>query len=288
MVQHSIRGAMAKIGNIAGATIALVLLAGAAAPRLSADAQTSTAWPSRLDATFVEGGAARVVRVVDGTTVLLEGEVRVRLASVEPLPLAASAEGSRAGRAAQRARRALAALVEGERVRWMHGSRMRDRHGRVTAQLVRADGVWVQGALVLQGAVRVRSLPGDRAAAEDLLRLERIARGRGAGVWSDPGFAVRAAERAGDALNRFALVEGKVIAAATVRGRGYLNFGTDWTTDFTIGAAPGVVRLFARDGVQWTRYQGRSVRVRGWLYEFDGPRIDVTHPEQIEVLDTTR
>ncbi len=277
---------MAKIRNIADATIAFVLSLGAAVSPLSADAGPETEWPTRLDAAFREGGAAQVVGVVDGATVLLAGDVRVRLAAVEPLPIAVTSDGSRPGRAAQRARAALAALVDGRTVRWMHGNQIRDRHGRVTAQLVRDDGVWVQGALVLEGAVRVRTLPGDRAAAEDLLRLERTARGRGDGLWSDPGFAVRAADRAERFLNRFALVEGRVTAAATVRGRGYLNFGTDWTTDFTISAAPSAMRLFARDGLTWAQYQGRPVRVRGWLYEFDGPRIDVTHPEQIEVLDT--
>jgi hypothetical protein len=28
------------------------------------------------------------------------------------------------------------------------------------------------------------------------------------------------------------------------------------------------------------------VRVRGWVDSHDGPRIEVTHPEQIEVLAT--
>ena len=30
----------------------------------------------------------------------------------------------------------------------------------------------------------------------------------------------------------------------------------------------------------------QPIRCRGWLDLFDGPRIDVTHPEQIEVLET--
>jgi len=28
----------------------------------------------------------------------------------------------------------------------------------------------------------------------------------------------------------------------------------------------------------------QRVRVRGWVRQFNGPLIDVTHPEQIEVL----
>ena len=31
-------------------------------------------------------------------------------------------------------------------------------------------------------------------------------------------------------------------------------------------------------------YEGGRVRVRGWLKSFNGPMIEVTHPEQIEIL----
>ena len=30
--------------------------------------------------------------------------------------------------------------------------------------------------------------------------------------------------------------------------------------------------------------QGKRIRVRGWLKSFNGPMINATHPEQIEVL----
>ena len=31
--------------------------------------------------------------------------------------------------------------------------------------------------------------------------------------------------------------------------------------------------------------EGKRIRVRGWLRSYNGPVIDVTHPEQIELLD---
>ncbi len=70
------------------------------------------------------------------------------------------------------------------------------------------------------------------------------------------------------------------------RGQGprYLNFGDDWRTDFTISIAPKSVRLFKAAGIELGTYEGRSVRVRGWLKSFNGPMIEATHPEQIEVL----
>lgn len=32
-------------------------------------------------------------------------------------------------------------------------------------------------------------------------------------------------------------------------------------------------------------YKGHILRVRGWLKSFNGPMIEATHPEQIEVLE---
>ena len=44
--------------------------------------------------------------------------------------------------------------------------------------------------------------------------------------------------------------------------------------------------MFERAGLDPLRLEGALVRVRGWVDERDGPRIEVTHPEQIEVLAT--
>ena len=45
------------------------------------------------------------------------------------------------------------------------------------------------------------------------------------------------------------------------------------------------MRTFRRAGVDPTSLEGRRVRVRGWLQSLNGPMIEVTHPEQIEVLE---
>ena len=49
---------------------------------------------------------------------------------------------------------------------------------------------------------------------------------------------------------------------------------------------PGDVR--PPGGESWhqmtARLEGALVRIRGWVDDRDGPRIEVTHPEQIEVL----
>jgi len=69
-----------------------------------------------------------------------------------------------------------------------------------------------------------------------------------------------------------------------VRGRLYLNFGQDWRTDVTVSVRSAALRTFppeAREAVHW---QGRSVRVRGWVQRYNGPLIEADHPEAIELL----
>jgi hypothetical protein len=45
-----------------------------------------------------------------------------------------------------------------------------------------------------------------------------------------------------------------------------------------------VRRLFEREEIDITAYTGKRVRVRGLVTRFNGPMIEATHPEQIEVL----
>ena len=215
---------------------------------------------------------ARVVEVIDGGTVLLDDGETVRLAGIEAL--------------AESARQTLARLVHGRRVGLAVGGVPRDRYGRLRAHLVRSDdGTWIQGALLAEGLARVHSLVDDRAMVAEMLVIERRARAARLGIWSQPRYRVRAASEADASLRSFQLVEGRVKAAAVVRGRGYLNFGDDWREDFTVSIGPRDRRRFEAEGIAIEDYEGRLVRVRGWVDSFNGPMIEATHPEQIEVLE---
>jgi hypothetical protein len=44
-------------------------------------------------------------------------------------------------------------------------------------------------------------------------------------------------------------------------------------------------KLFRGAGVDPAGLDGRRIRVRGWLRSRNGPMIEATHPEQIELLD---
>ncbi len=233
---------------------------------------------------LVPGGTARVSEIVDGDTLVLDDGRRVRLAGIQAPKLPPGPAGVKPGPLGSEAKSALAELTLGRTVRLSFGGRRADRYDRRLAHLHDEDGRWVQGNLLRRGLARVFSLRDNRSLVADMLALEREARRADRGIWGHAFYRVRSASEAPRHLDSFQLVEGRVLDATEVRGRTYLNFGEDWRTDFTVTVSPKDRRRFREESVDLLALEGRRVRVRGWLYRRNGPMIDVTHPEQVELL----
>ena len=226
-----------------------------------------------------------MVEIVDGDTLVLAGGRQVRLVGIQAPKLPLGRPGFKAWPLAAEAKAALAELTLGREVTLAYGGRRIDRHGRALAHLIEGSGTWVQGELLARGMARVYSFADNRALVPEMLARERAARAARRGIWRWRFYAVRGAEEAAQHLGGFELVEGRVIEVAVVRKRVYLNFGVDWRSDFTITIAPRTRRLFEAEGIDPSAYEGRMVRVRGWVKSYNGPLIEATHPEQIEVLE---
>lgn len=240
---------------------------------------------SPLAAAGLTGGEnAEVTSVVDGDTVVLKDGSQVRLVGIQAPKLPLGRPDFPTWPLAEDAKAALERLVLGKPVEMRYGGARRDRHGRHLAQLYTPDGTWVQGALLAGGLARVYSFPDNRAVVAEMLALEGQARAHRRGIWDDPFYRVLTPGQAGTHIDTFQLVEGKVQNVAVVRGRAYLNFGADWRTDFTVAIEPGDMRAFRDAGLDPRALEGRWVRVRGWLKSMNGPMIQATHPEQIEIL----
>ena len=162
-----------------------------------------------------------------------------------------------------------------------------DRYGRLLAQAFTPDGVWLQAAQVAAGQARVHGDGSNRTGLRDLIAQESAARAAARGLWRHRAFAVRRA--ADPALKRlagtFQIVAGRVTAAAIVRDAGYVNFGDDRRTDFTLVIRKAVLAMLDPAVLDLTRLNTRSIRCRGWIDLHDGPSMDLSCPEQIEVLE---
>ncbi|MEX0923524.1 MAG: thermonuclease family protein [Rhodovibrionaceae bacterium] len=234
----------------------------------------------------VPSEAARAVQIVDGDTLLLDDGRELRLVGIQAPKLPLGRTGFEAWPLAEEAKAALAELILGKRLGIAPGPAPLDRHGRLLAQLYDSEsGLWIQGALLDRGLARVYSFHDNRVLISEMLARERAARAAGRGIWGKPWYAVRGPEELAADVGSFQLVEGRVVDAAVVRGRGYLNFGADYRSDFTIALDRDALDRFAAAGLAPSHYIGRRLRVRGWIESFNGPMIEATHPEQIEVLD---
>ena len=134
----------------------------------------------------VHSDSARVVRVVDGDTVVVRTgghEERVRYIGVD------TPESVKPGTPVQCFAKAASAenrrLVEGREVRLVEDLDAHDRYGRTLAYVYRkSDGLFVNAELVRRGYGKPLTIPPNVAHAAELRRLATEARRAGRGLWS--------------------------------------------------------------------------------------------------------
>ena len=147
------------------------------------------------------------------------------------------------------------------------------------------DESWVQGVLVRLGLARVRSDKSNPEAIRDLYELEKKARAEKLGLWAFDDYKIKTPESVKDHKNSFQIVEGTVYSAARKQNNIFLNFENDWRKDFTIGISPSDIRVFNRKGINPLNLNGKKIRVRGWIRDYNGPYMELDHPERLEVLN---
>ena len=257
-------------------TAAAVLVLMAVLTRAAASAAAIMIAAAMTSAAAEEPPAAAFVRqVIDGEVLATDaGEVRLAgiMTPTQPPALA------------NQVLAALRNLSIGRTVTLAYEAAAQDRHGRYLAQVETRAGVWLQGALIDRGLARVATTPDRRARAAEMLARERAAREAGRGLWAYSSYRILSDADAASHIGAFQLVEGRVLAVQRVKGVTYLNFGPDYRTDFTVQVARESLPQFRAADMLLPDLKDRRVRVRGWLRQFNGPLIDATHPEQIEVL----
>lgn len=240
---------------------------------------------------FEGAGTGKVRTVADGRSFTLADGREVRLAGIEvPLPLRPGESGTRTAAAAS-ARAALAAMLGDGEVELAQDVGAADRYGRLVAFVYVTRAGARRSAvheMLGRGFARVSGRVGERACAAELLAQERAARQAKLGLWSEPYYAILGAENAAELAaerGRFALVEGRVLSVRESGATIYMNFGRRWSQALTVTIAKRNERAFAAAGMAPRRLENRRVRVRGWIEERNGPRIEASRPEQIEIAE---
>jgi len=121
---------------------------------------------------------AKVTRVIDGDTIIVAGDYRVRYIGIDTPEVYPELEAF--GMEAWQANRS---LIEGKEVRLEKDVSETDKYGRLL-RYVYVDDVLVNAELVKQGLARVKAYPPDTKYQDYLGEMEAEARGAGRGIWA--------------------------------------------------------------------------------------------------------
>lgn len=226
---------------------------------------------------------SRVVSIIDGDTLMLENGLEVRLVGLQAPKIALGRKNFKEWPLGYEAKEVLSAIALGKVVTLYFGGREMDRYGRTLAHLFLEDGTWVQGEMLKNGMARVYSFEDNRSVVSQMLEEEKEAFNARRGIWSLEYYALRPQETSGKFTDSFQIITGTVKEVATVRNNTYLNFGDDYRKDFTIVVPNRVKRMFDELDINLSDLQGKNIFVRGWLKYYNGPSIDLTHPEQLVI-----
>lgn len=214
---------------------------------------------------------------VAGNELMLPGNRDVRLDGIAaPLP--------ETKELAEAARAALDKLIAGKTVTLENAAT--DRYGVLTAQIYVAGDkgarLWLQQEMLREGLAFVYPPTGYEPGLEAMLAAEREARMAKRGIWADDFYADTPVDKVWPKIGHFAFVSGKVLKAERVKDKVYLRFGDDWRKDFTAAIAAHDLKAFRKAGIDPLDYEGKIVRLRGWVTRDGGPTIAITTPAQIE------
>ena len=189
------------------------------------------------------------------------------------------------------AKEALVGLAQGAEVELRFGGTTSDRHGRALAQVFAVKGddrVWLQGELSPRGLARVYSFPDNHACVGALSAREAEARAKRLGVWGNSAYRILDADE-----RRASVASHPQLSARGGRGRGGRRREEPPLSQLRQGLAQRFHRrrwrartsdAFKAEGLDVNALAGKRLRVRGWIEWRNGPMIEVTHLEQIEVL----
>jgi endonuclease YncB( thermonuclease family) len=235
------------------------------------------------------GGTGKVRAITDGRSFTLDDGREIRLAGIEAPFLPGPGEAGSRANAALAARAALESIIAGQNVELRQNGMPADRYGRTAAFVYVSGGALPESVaheMLARGFARVSAHVGEQPCADELLARERAARQAKLGLWGEPYYVIVSAESGAELVaesGHFILTEGKVWSVRESGGTIYVNFGRQWSQALTVTILKRNERMFAAAGIEPKRLENRRVRVRGWVEERNGPRIEVTRPEQIEI-----
>lgn len=230
---------------------------------------------------------ASIKYVHDGDTVTLKNGEKVRLIGINAPELARRSRSHSLQKAepyANAARDYLQQLLPANTpILLQIGTEKKDHYGRTLAHLFLTNGENIQVKLLQHGLASTLTIPPDTSLANCYVQVERRARCRKTGLWSQPSTIISSRMIKPD-TSGFHLLHGKV-KRIEINHQGY------WihlAGQVTVGIRPANEDLFNRQQIE--ALKGKTILVRGWLHQNrkGGFYMRIRHPLAIEVFHPCR
>jgi len=164
-------------------------------------------------------------------------------------------------------------------------SRLNRMGHSISHVVVHKNSLWVQAVLLRLGLARVRTTADNYDLATEMYVHEDFARSEKSGLWKIRAYDVHEPDNAHLFTDNFGIVEGTVKNVSIRQGQTFINFGDNWKKDFTLSILRSKRKDFMKAGLDPRDWGGKKIRVRGWLRDYNGPYIEIDHPEALEFLD---
>lgn len=176
----------------------------------------------------------------------------------------------------------------GRKVEIKFGGNRRDRYGAFVAHVYVADkpALWLQEALVSAGLALAFPQADNYACSRQLALFEEKARHDHVGHWGLALFKVLSARDSRSILNvvqTYQIIEGEVASTTEAGGRTFLHFAEENKFGFTVTIEPAARKRLAQEYTD--DWQGKWIRIRGWVERKKGPTVSITQAEQIELTE---
>ena len=145
-----------------------------------------------------------------------------------------------------------------------------DRYQRKSAHIFLSDGRWLQALLVQNDMIIPYPHLGEEGKIRDLYQFEQ----KDTFIKAAPDIKT----------DQFAIVEGRVFDVALFKDKVYLNFEENWRTDFTVLIEKSDFERFIGHGIDFKMLKNKEIRIRGWVFNKNGPMIKLTTPYALELI----
>ncbi len=174
-------------------------------------------------------------------------------------------------------------LVEGKAVRVELDVEKYDKYGRLLGYCFLGD-TFVNAKLIEEGLAVLYTYPPNVKYVDKFVNVQKQARLNKKGLWGS--YEVIDQAQAAKFIGQIRTVRGRVLSTYQSSKCVFLNFGSDYKSDFTVVIFNNALAAFSRQGINpITFYRGKEVEVSGRIREYNGPEIIVNTPNELQVLD---